>query len=223
MLLYGVGWSLNLLAAPLLVVRVVFCALGVGTLLSALTVAYRDFRYVIPFMVQFWMFATPVVYPASTRAGPLALAALSQSDGRLIDGFRSAFLARPSTFAAIRHVSCVSLVLFLLGVGLFREGRAALRRYRLSETAESESMSRQSSGSKVSARNTSSARARSERDVPRDADVELWPPRFGGCALTGDGRVRRNGFWALKDVSFEVKEGEVVGIIGRMAPASRRF
>ncbi len=62
---YGVGWSLNLLAAPVLIAGTIFIALGVGVLLSALTVAYRDFRYVIPFLVQFWMFATPVVYPAS--------------------------------------------------------------------------------------------------------------------------------------------------------------
>ena len=40
----------------------VVAALGLGTLLSALTVAYRDFRYVVPFVVQLWMFATPSLY-----------------------------------------------------------------------------------------------------------------------------------------------------------------
>ena len=65
MLFYGVGWSLNLLMAPVLLLAIVFTALGVGTCLSALTVAYRDFRYVVSFMVQLWMFVTPVVYPAS--------------------------------------------------------------------------------------------------------------------------------------------------------------
>ena len=62
---FGVGWTLNLIAVPFLILAVIFIALGVGTFLSALTVSYRDFRYVVPFMVQFWMFATPVVYPAS--------------------------------------------------------------------------------------------------------------------------------------------------------------
>src|SRR5262249_26208740 len=50
MVFYDLGWSLNLLFAPLLVAGVIFIALGVGTFLSALNVAYRDFRYVIPFL-----------------------------------------------------------------------------------------------------------------------------------------------------------------------------
>ena len=58
------SWTIRLLV-PFLVAGVVLTALGVGTCLAALNVAYRDFRYIVPFMVQFWLFATPVVYPAS--------------------------------------------------------------------------------------------------------------------------------------------------------------
>ena len=54
------GWSSSLI--PLLTLGLVIAALGVGTLLSALTVAYRDFRHIVPFLVQFWMFATPSIY-----------------------------------------------------------------------------------------------------------------------------------------------------------------
>src|SRR5262249_9050031 len=54
------GWGL--LMVPMLAFGLVIAALGIGTLLSALTVAYRDFRYVVPFMVQLWMFATPAIY-----------------------------------------------------------------------------------------------------------------------------------------------------------------
>ena len=50
---------------PVFLVGVMLAALGVGTLLSALTVSYRDFRYVVPFMTQIWMFVTPVMYPSS--------------------------------------------------------------------------------------------------------------------------------------------------------------
>ena len=82
MLFYGVGWSLNLLMAPVLLLAMVFTALGVGTCLSALTVTYRDFRYVVPFMVQLWMFVTPVVYPASLVPDAVAMASLSQPDVR---------------------------------------------------------------------------------------------------------------------------------------------
>ena len=52
----------RLLLAPLIMLLLVLAALGVGTLLAALTVAYRDFRYVVPFAVQLWMFATPCIY-----------------------------------------------------------------------------------------------------------------------------------------------------------------
>ena len=56
---YGIGWTFSLFLAPRLIAGMVFIALGVGVVLAALNVAYRDFRYVIPFMVQFWLFATP--------------------------------------------------------------------------------------------------------------------------------------------------------------------
>jgi lipopolysaccharide transport system permease protein len=54
------GWGLLLM--PAIFGAILLAALGVGTLLAALNVAYRDFRYVIPFLVQIWMFATPSVY-----------------------------------------------------------------------------------------------------------------------------------------------------------------
>ena len=54
------GWGI--LLVPVVLLTLILTALGVGTLLAALNVAYRDFRYVIPFMVQLWMFATPTVY-----------------------------------------------------------------------------------------------------------------------------------------------------------------
>jgi homopolymeric O-antigen transport system permease protein len=62
MLYYHVAPTWNLLMVPGVVLLFLLAALGVGTLLAALNVAYRDFRYVIPFLVQLWMFATPTVY-----------------------------------------------------------------------------------------------------------------------------------------------------------------
>ncbi len=121
MLYYGIGWSLNLLMAPLLAVGVMIAALGVGTLLSALTVAYRDFRYVVPFMVQIWMFATPVAYPASiVPEGWRWLFYLNPMTG-IIEGFRSAFLDRPFDFAALLVSLVVVLLTFLVGVAYFEK------------------------------------------------------------------------------------------------------
>jgi homopolymeric O-antigen transport system permease protein len=121
MLYYGIGWGANLLLVPLLTIGVVFTALGVGTFLSALTVSYRDFRYVIPFMVQCWMFATPVVYPASlVPEGWRWLLYVNPMAG-LIDGFRAAFLGSPLNLQALAISLAVSLFLFIAGVAYFEK------------------------------------------------------------------------------------------------------
>jgi lipopolysaccharide transport system permease protein len=62
MIWYGVVPNASIFAVPFVIVIIAMAALGVGTLLAALNVAYRDFRYVIPFLVQLWMFATPTIY-----------------------------------------------------------------------------------------------------------------------------------------------------------------
>lgn len=121
MVAYGVGWSINLLAAPVLVLAVVFTALGVGTLLSALNVAYRDFRYVIPFLIQLWLFATPVVYPASLVPERWQWLLYLNPMAGLIEGFRSAFLARPFDLFGIAISTAVALMIFFIGAFYFEK------------------------------------------------------------------------------------------------------
>ncbi|MBF8273847.1 MAG: ABC transporter permease, partial [Magnetococcales bacterium] len=116
MIVYQVGWTLNLLLVPFLTVAVVFCALGVGILLAALNVAYRDFRYVIPFLVQIWMFATPVVYPVSLVPESWRWMLFLNPMAGLIDGFRSAFLGKPFDASSLGISMGVALGIFLLGV-----------------------------------------------------------------------------------------------------------
>src|SRR5262249_45343502 len=107
--------------APLLMVGTVFIALGVGIFLSSLNVAYRDFRYVIPFMIQFWMFATPVVYPASLVSSEWRWLLFLNPMAGIIEGFRSAFLARPFDWTAIGISLAVALVLFAAGIAYFEK------------------------------------------------------------------------------------------------------
>jgi lipopolysaccharide transport system permease protein len=121
MLYYGVGWSWNLLAAPVLVVAVLFTALGAGTLLAALNVAYRDFRYVVPFLLQFWMFATPVVYPASLVPAEWHWVLNLNPMAGLVEGFRSAFLGRPFDVDAILLSFAAAVAMFLAGVAYFEK------------------------------------------------------------------------------------------------------
>lgn len=123
MIYYGVAPGAGLLLVPGLLVLMTLAALGVGTLLAALNVAYRDFRYVIPFMVQIWMFATPGVY-MSVRGlhlpEPLMkLLALNPMTG-VIGSFRAATLNQPIPWADLGISSAVIVVLLLVGCFYFR-------------------------------------------------------------------------------------------------------
>jgi lipopolysaccharide transport system permease protein len=121
MAFYGVGPGWGLLLAPLLALALVVAALGVGALLSALTVAYRDFRYVTPFLVQLWMFATPAIYLQGDAAGPTArlLLPLNPAYG-LIENFRAAVLGGAFNGYSLAVSGGVSLALLALGCFYFR-------------------------------------------------------------------------------------------------------
>jgi len=121
MFYFDISWTLNLLAVPLLLLAVIFTALGVGVLISALTVAYRDFRYVVPFGVQIWMYASPVVYPTSLVPEKWQWLVLMNPMTGLIDAFRSAFLGRAFDLHAITISFAVSIVIFLIGVAYFEK------------------------------------------------------------------------------------------------------
>ena len=121
MLWFGVGWSWNLLAAPFLLLAVIFTALGVGTLLSALTVAYRDFTHLTPFLVQIWMYITPVIFPVSLMPERWQwLLYLNPMTG-LVEGFRAAFLGKPFDPTGLGISFAIAVAVFLIGVGYFEK------------------------------------------------------------------------------------------------------
>jgi lipopolysaccharide transport system permease protein len=124
MMWYGVRPGPDILLMPVMILSLAVGALGVGSLLAALNVAYRDFRYVIPFLIQLWMFATPTVYmqPSETATHSQAVKyvlALNPITG-LIGAFRAAVIggAVPwsQTIMAIGVVACA----FVLGCLYFR-------------------------------------------------------------------------------------------------------
>jgi len=119
MLFYGVGWSVQLFLAPILIMGLGFTALGVGTMLAALNVSYRDFRYVVPFGIQFWMFASPVVYPSSMIPEMWRWVYHINPVAGIIDGFRSVFLGSPFDWVALGVSLLASVVIFLLGIMMF--------------------------------------------------------------------------------------------------------
>lgn len=110
---YGVGVSLNLLAAPLLILLTTLLAIGVGMWMSALNVRYRDIRYALPFGVQLLMFATPVIYPSSMAPVKWRwLLQLNPLTG-IIEGFRAAVFGRPFDWASIA-ISFIATILILI-------------------------------------------------------------------------------------------------------------
>jgi lipopolysaccharide transport system permease protein len=96
-------------------VLAIVTALAVGLWLSALNVRYRDVRYTIPFLTQFWLFATPVAYPSSlvpARWRPLL--GLNPMAG-VVDGFRWALLGRSGAPGPLLWVSIAAVVILLAG------------------------------------------------------------------------------------------------------------
>jgi lipopolysaccharide transport system permease protein len=118
---YGFGLTINLLMLPFLVASLILVALGIGTCLSALTVAYRDFRYVIPFMVQFWLFATPVIYPSSIVPADWRWLLYLNPMAGIIGGFRAAFLGGSFDWFALAISLSVAIAMFLIGIAYFEK------------------------------------------------------------------------------------------------------
>lgn len=115
MLFYGIGASTTLLLAPLFLLLAVVTALAVGLWLGSLNAMYRDVRYGLAFLIQFWMFASPVVYPSSlVPAAWRWLYGLNPMAG-VIEGFRWALLGQGQPSGPLLLSSAVAVV--CLGVG----------------------------------------------------------------------------------------------------------
>jgi len=118
MLYFGIvpGWAIVTL--PLFIVLAVTTALAVGLWLSALNVKYRDVRYTMNFLVQFWLFATPVAYPSSLIPEQWRWAYGLNPMAGVVEGFRWALLGKTDPPGALLAVSIAVVVLLLIG-GLY--------------------------------------------------------------------------------------------------------
>jgi lipopolysaccharide transport system permease protein len=120
MVFYGIWPTSAIIVLPLLLVLALVTALGVGLWLAALNVEYRDVRYTIPFLTQFWLFATPVAYPSSLLAEPWrTLYGLNPMVG-VVEGFRWALLGTSPPGPLLGLSAAVSLVLLVTGAFYFR-------------------------------------------------------------------------------------------------------
>ena len=112
------GWSL--LLAPVPLVGIVVVTVGVGALLAALTVAYRDFRFVVPFLIQLWLFMTPVIYPSTLLPGRWRLLQAVNPLAGLLDGFRSCVLGLAVDWHSLSLSAGVGVLAFVAGAIYFR-------------------------------------------------------------------------------------------------------
>ena len=114
MLFYGIAPTTAIWTLPFFVLLAMATALGVGLWLSAFNVQYRDVRYVIPFLIQFWLFATPIAYPSSlVPEAWRALYGLNPMVG-VVEGFRWALLGQgqgPSLVLAISVLTVAGVLI----------------------------------------------------------------------------------------------------------------
>jgi lipopolysaccharide transport system permease protein len=110
-----------ILLFPFLVALTFLCAVGVGLWLSALNVQYRDIRYAIPFLIQVWMFVSPVIYPVSLVQGNYQWLLALNPMGGVIHAYRAALLGhQPIDWGLLGLSTLIILALFLGGLYYFR-------------------------------------------------------------------------------------------------------
>ena len=121
MLYYNIGFSPGVLMLPILILLTVLLTIGIGMWMSALNVKYRDIRYALPFVIQLWMFATPIIYPSSLipdkwrwlfRINPLT---------GLIEGYRSAIFGKPFDLTGLAISIFFIFVVLIYSAYTFRQ------------------------------------------------------------------------------------------------------
>jgi lipopolysaccharide transport system permease protein len=120
LLYYHVTPSWTIIFLPLLIIVTLIATLSLGVMLSALTVFYRDFRHLVPFLTQIFMYFTPVIYPADLIPRKYHwFLALNPMFG-LVSAYRSAILGVPWQFESLVISTTSALISFLFAVYYFR-------------------------------------------------------------------------------------------------------
>ena len=113
---YRVTLNLSIVVLPILLVLTALLALGVGLLMSALTVKYRDVRYALPFVVQCWMFASPVIYPVPDKWRWLLW--INPMTG-IIEGFRAALFGQQLNWPTLALSAALTFAILVFATFVF--------------------------------------------------------------------------------------------------------
>lgn len=113
--------GIGILLFPFLIGLTFLCAVGVGLWLSALNVQYRDIRYVIPFLIQIWLFVSPVIYPVSMVSEKYQWLLALNPMGGVIQAYRASLLGHQSIDWFMLGIStAIIIIIFLSGLYYFR-------------------------------------------------------------------------------------------------------
>lgn len=113
MLYFGFYPTVNIIWLPAFILLALATSLGMGLWLSALNVQYRDFQYTVPFVIQIWLFASPVVYPSTLLPEPYRIIYGLNPLAGVIEGFRWALLGTspPSSLIAVSVVVVIAILI----------------------------------------------------------------------------------------------------------------
>lgn len=119
LLWYHVPLTPSIVFIPAVATLAILIAVGAGTMLAALTVTYRDFRYVVPFGVQMWMYASPIVYPASLVPAQWRWLLWANPMTGIVEAFRHLAVGRPVNWAALGTSAASSCACLLVAALYF--------------------------------------------------------------------------------------------------------
>jgi lipopolysaccharide transport system permease protein len=122
---HGIDWIRVLYSLPIALFLTVITTFGLGTFLAALNVKYRDFQYVIPFMIQFLLFINPVLYSSKIfEEGWLQWVMKLNPIANAINLSRGAFTGNPIDWMGVGLSFLVAMIFFFAGIYVFRKTEA---------------------------------------------------------------------------------------------------
>ena len=123
MLYYNLPISISLIFLPVYLSGLILVSIGIGSWLAAVTVTYRDFRFVIPFMIQIWMYLTPIIYPLSFVPQKWQWLLHLNPMYAWISGVRASFLGEPVDQSGMLISLAFSILIFLVGLTYFEKAQ----------------------------------------------------------------------------------------------------
>jgi len=121
LLVYGVNFSSNMVAVPIFLLLSGLLAAAIGIMTAALNVRFRDIKFALPFILQIWMFSSPIFYPMEILSpGALRILKYNPLTG-IVSGFRSAIFGAPFDWDLVGISAIVTLLLLVLSIVVFKK------------------------------------------------------------------------------------------------------